>query len=111
MKYEELLELDEKRTQGDWRVNRCEMDFCHIACEGVEFVTVTDTADIIPHNAQFIAAAPEMMKLLKKYRKALEWVKDQLIQNEYDEERMAIPSTALLFEGYDHIEEVLDETA
>lgn len=69
--FEELLELDEKRTQGEWKLDY----YSVLDGNGFEVADVCLTFSAVA-NGKFIAAAPEMMKLLKKYREALESIVD-----------------------------------
>lgn len=72
MKYEELCKLDAERTQGEWRAVEP-----HGAIAGwphYSVMPVNDAGSMSKEDCQFIAAAPEMMATLKKYREALESV-------------------------------------
>lgn len=84
--FEELLELDEKRTQAQWypiEIGGAVGGYGHtevwfdtglFICNPSSGYSGKDSEQ--QANAQFIAAAPEMMKLLKKYREALESIVD-----------------------------------
>lgn len=85
--YEELLKLDAERTQGQWvyferpdrysLMGNVEHGVESFDSDAPNAIRVCDDAEFYPtpvsdYDSKFIAAAPEMMARLKRYREALE---------------------------------------
>jgi len=72
MNYKELVELDGKRTQGEWHIGHINEDYkelMDIECGGVDIAE-----DVVDFNASFIASAPEAVRMLKVAVRALELI-------------------------------------
>lgn len=79
---DKILELDKNRTQGDWLT---EIDACHFSTLGLEMACGSYYVGS-DANAKFIAAAPDMVKLLKERQKEIKKLKKELKKYKEDEQ-------------------------
>lgn len=76
---DEIMALNEKRTQGDWKLGRTRADgynFTKIISDN-EYIATVDISNE-KQNAAFIAAAPSMITIIESQQLLLREARDRL---------------------------------